>query len=399
MTDVRRDESTRPDAVDAAPPPGGDGTDLPVDADAADAPPPQSPWRVFWRQMRKSPLAIAGGLLLLVFYGFAAVAPFVAPYPQEEMDRERYYHPPHRLRFVDAQGNFRLIPVVRQTTLADARSFRYEEDPARELPLRFFVRGAPYRLFWVFPTDIHLFGVDAPGRVYLLGTDSFGRDQFSRLLYGAQISLTVGIVGIAVSFVLSMILGGVAGYFGGWVDTVIMRFSELLLSIPSLYLIVALRAVFPIELPSQYVYLGIVGILSFIGWASLARVIRGQVLSIRRQEFVTAAEALGVSRFRIIVRHILPNTLSFVIVAATVSVPGYILGEVVLSFLGVGVQEPSASWGNMLNQARSIRALTSFPWLLYVPGLAIFLTVMAFNFLGDGLRDALDPRRVTGGRS
>jgi peptide/nickel transport system permease protein len=170
-----------------------------------------------------------------------------------------------------------------------------------------------------------------------------------------------------------------------------MRFSELLLSIPSLYLIIALRAVFPIDLPSQQVYLGIVAILSFIGWAGLARVIRGLVLSIRKNEFVTAAEALGVSRLRIISRHILPNTWSFVIVAATVSIPGYILGEVVLSFLGVGVQEPSASWGNMLNQARSLRALTSFPWLLYVPGAAIFITVMAFNFLGEAC-GALDPR-------
>ncbi len=362
-------------------------------------PPPQSPWRIFWRQMKKSPLAIAGGLILLLFYAVAAIAPFVAPYSQEVMDRERYYHPPHTLHFFDAQGQFRLIPVVRQTTLADPRSFRYEEDLTRESPLRFFIEGEPYHLLGVIPMTRHLFGVDAPGRVYLLGTDSFGRDQFSRLLFGAQISLTVGLVGIAVSFGLGLILGGVAGYFGGWVDTVIMRFSELLLSIPSLYLIIALRAVFPIELPSQYVYLGIVAILSFIGWAGLARVIRGLVLSIRRNEFVTAAEALGVGRFRIITRHILPNTWSFVIVAATVSVPGYILGEVVLSFLGVGVQEPSASWGNMLNQARSIRALTSFPWLLYVPGLAIFLTVMAFNFLGDGLRDALDPRRVSGGKS
>jgi peptide/nickel transport system permease protein len=209
----------------------------------------------------------------------------------------------------------------------------------------------------------------------------------------------VGIVGIAISFTLGLLLGGISGYFGGFVDTVIMRVSELLLSIPSLYLIIALRAVFPIDLPSQQVYLGIVAILSFIGWAGLARIIRGLVLSIRRNEFVTAAEALGVGRLRIIVRHILPNTWSFVIVAATVSVPGYILGEVVLSFLGVGVQEPSASWGNMLNQARSLRALTSFPWLLYVPAVAIFMTVMAFNFLGDGLRDALDPRRVTGGKS
>ena len=361
--------------------------------------PPQSPWRIFWRQMRKSPLAIAGGAILLLFYGVAAIAPFVAPYTQEEMDRERYYHPPHSLSWIDANGRLRLLPVVRQTTLADPRSFRYDAITGQEAPLRLFVEGAPYHLFGFIPTNRHLFGVDAPGRVYLLGTDSFGRDQFSRLLFGAQISLTVGLVGIAVSFAIGLVLGGVAGYFGGWVDTIIMRFSELLLSIPSLYLIIALRAVFPIDLPSQYVYLGIVGILSFIGWAGLARVIRGLVLSIRRNEFVTAAEALGVGRFRIILRHILPNTWSFVIVAATVSVPGYILGEVVLSFLGVGVQEPSASWGNMLNQARSVRALTSFPWLLYVPGVAIFLTVMAFNFLGDGLRDALDPRRVSGGKS
>jgi len=248
-------------------------------------------------------------------------------------------------------------------------------------------------------SNLHLFGVDNGSRVYLLGTDSFGRDEFSRLLYGGQVSLTVGLVGILISFSLGLLLGGISGYVGGATDSVIMRSTELLLSIPSLYLIIALRAVFPIDLPSQQVYLGIVAILAFIGWAGLARVIRGLVLSIRRNEYVTAAEALGVSRFRIITRHILPNTWSFVIVAATISVPGYILGEVVLSFLGVGVQEPAASWGNMLNQARSLRALTSFPWLLYVPGVAIFLTVMAFNFLGDGLRDALDPRRVTGGTS
>jgi len=370
------------------------------DASRADsATPPESPTRVFWRQLKKSPLAIIGGGVLLLFYALAILAPFVAPYTQEEMDRRRYFHPPHTLHWVDGAGSFHLRPFVRDTRLANPSSFTYEEVPGADHPLRFFVSGARYSLLGLVSSDVHLFGVDGESRVYLLGTDSFGRDEFSRLLYGGQVSLTVGLIGILISFSLGLLLGGISGYFGGMTDSVIMRTTELLLSIPSLYLIIALRAVFPIDLPSQQVYLGIVAILAFIGWAGLARVIRGLVLSIRRNEYVTAAEALGVSRFRIITRHILPNTWSFVIVAATISVPGYILGEVVLSFLGVGVQEPASSWGNMLNQARSLRALTSFPWLLYVPGLAIFLTVMAFNFLGDGLRDALDPRRVTGSKS
>jgi peptide/nickel transport system permease protein len=364
-----------------------------------DGPAPQSPGVVFWTQIRRSPLAIAGGLVLLLFYLLALFAPFVAPYPQEEMDRGKYFHPPQSLHWVRGDGSFSLRPYVRETRLADVGSFEYEEDPARQLPLRFLVRGFSYELFGVLPTNVHLFGVDPPGRVMLFGTDSSGRDVLSRLLFGAQISLTVGLVGIAISFTLGLLLGGVAGYFGGVADTIIMRVTELLLSIPSLYLIIALRAVFPMDLPSHQVYLGIVAILAFIGWAGLARVIRGLVLSMRKSDFVTAAEALGFGRLRVIWRHILPNTMSYVIVAATVSIPGYILGEVVLSFLGVGVQEPSASWGNMLNQARSIRALTSFPWLLLVPGTAIFVTVMAFNFLGDGLRDALDPRRVSGGKA
>jgi peptide/nickel transport system permease protein len=360
---------------------------------------PQSPGVVFWTQMKKSPLAIAGGAVLLFFYLLALFAPFVAPYPQEEMDRAKYFHPPQSLRWLRADGSFSLRPFIREMRLIDVGSFEYQEDRSSELPLRFFVRGYAYELFGAIPSNVHLYGVDPPGRVLLFGSDSFGRDVLSRLLYGAQISLTVGVVGIAISFTLGMLLGGIAGYFGGLADTIIMRVTELLLSIPSLYLIIALRAVFPIDLPSRQVYLGIVAILAFIGWAGLARVIRGLVLSMRKSDYVTAAEALGFSRLRVIARHVLPNTMSYVIVAATLSIPGYILGEVVLSFLGVGVQEPSASWGNMLNQARSIRALTTFPWLLLVPGMAIFMTVMAFNFLGDGLRDALDPRRVTGGKA
>ncbi len=374
-------------------------TDRAVDRTAEETAAPQSPAVVFWTQMRKSPLAIAGGVVLAMFYLLALFAPFVAPYSEEEMDRAKYFHPPQPLHWVRADGSVSLRPYVRDMRLVDVGSFEYADEPSAERPLRFFVRGASYDLFGLLSTDIHLFGVDAPGRVLLFGSDSFGRDVLSRLLFGSRISLTVGLVGIAISFTLGLLLGGIAGYFGGFADTAIMRVTELLLSIPSLYLIIALRAVFPMDLPSHQVYLGIVAILAFIGWAGLARVIRGLVLSMRKSDYVTAAEALGFGRLRVITRHVLPNTMSYVIVAATLSIPGYILGEVILSFLGVGVQEPSASWGNMLNQARSIRALTSFPWLLFVPGAAIFVTVMAFNFLGDGLRDALDPRRVTGGRA
>ena len=359
---------------------------------------PQSPGRLFWRQFRRSPLAVAGGGLLFVFYTSALLAPFLAAYAPETMDRNRFFHPPHKIHWFDAQGHFR-GPYVHPMTLTSPMDLEYIEDRSRVVPLRLFVRGARYKLFGVVPTDRHLYGVAAPDVVFLLGADPLGRDMMSRLLHGGQISLTVGLVGIAISFTLGLLLGGVAGYFGGWVDVVIMRMTELLLTIPGLYLIIALRAVFPADLPSQQVYLAIVAILAFIGWAGLARVIRGMVLSIRRAEYVTAAEALGAGRLRIIARHILPNTMSFVIVAATIAIPGYILGEVFLSFLGVGVQEPSASWGNMLIQARSLRALNSFPWLLFVPGTAIFLTVMAFNFLGDGLRDALDPRKVQGGKT
>jgi peptide/nickel transport system permease protein len=368
---------------------------------AADLPaaPPQSPWRVFWTQFRKSQIAVTGAAVLLVLYALALAAPFVAPYPQEEMDRDSFYHPPMSLRWVDGAGRLHPWPFVHPTRIEDPARFVYAEDRTRRLPLRLFASGGPYRLFGLIPTRRHLFGVDAPGRIYLLGTDGLGRDVFSRLLFGAQISLTVGVVGIAISFTIGLLLGGLSGYLGGWVDSAIMRATELLLSIPGLYLLIALRAVFPTDLSSQQVYLGIVVILAFIGWATLARIIRGMVLSIRRQEYVAAAEALGMGRLRIIARHILPNTLSFVIVAATISIPGYILGEVVLSFIGLGVQEPAASWGNMLAQARSLRVLTSFPWMLFAPGTAIFLTVLAFNFFGDGLRDALDPRRVLGGKT
>ena len=349
------------------------------------------------RRFRLSRAGSTGAAILGLLYAIALFGGFVAPYTQESADRERFFQPPQRLHWIDETGRFHLVPFTRPMQPGDG-AFAYTEDLTRRLPLRFLVRGEAYRWLGVVRTDRHLFGVEPPGRVLLLGADGFGRDVLSRLIYGSQISLTVGLVGIAISFTIGMLLGGISGYFGGWVDAFLMRFCELLLSIPGIYLILALRSVFPPDLPSPMVYLGIVAILALVGWASLARVVRGLVLSLRHSEFVVAAEALGMSRLRILVRHILPNTLSFVVVAATLSIPGYLLGEIVLSFLGVGVQEPSASWGNMLIQARSLRVLSSFPWLLYAPGAAIVLTVMAYNFVGDGLRDALDPRATVRAR-
>ena len=217
--------------------------------------------------------------------------------------------------------------------------------------------------------------------------------MFSRLLYGSQISLSIGVIGILLSFTFGLIIGGISGYFAGGVDTVIMRLCELIMSVPSLYLIIALRGTFPPGMSSAQVYGMIVAILSCIGWAGMARVIRGMALSLREQQFVLAARSMGATPWRIISRHILPSTFSYVIVAATLSVPYYILGEVVLSFLGVGIQEPSASWGLMLNAAQNTEYLKNYPWLL-APGAAIFVTVLAFNFLGDGLRDAADTKSL-----
>ena len=349
-----------------------------------------------WRRLRRNRLALAAGIVLVALYAMALCAPFLAPYGETDIDREHFFHPPTPLQVRDAAGRWHL-PFVYGTRASLEQE--YTVDVTQRYPLVLFPRGTPYRIAGLIPCDVHLFGVAAPGRIHLLGADDTGRDVLSRLLFGARVSLTVGLIGILISFSIGLLLGGVSGWYGGMVDATIMRLTELLLSIPGLYLIVALRGVFPLDLPSQQTYLAIVTILAFIGWAGLARVIRGMVLSLREAEYVLAARALGASDGRIILRHVLPNTFSFVIVAATVALPGYILGEVFLSFLGVGVQPPASSWGNMLNAARSQRVLTSFPWMLLAPGGAIFVTVMAFNVLGDGLRDAFDPRRASGGKS
>jgi len=353
----------------------------------------QSPMALFWRHLRRNSTAILGGIILIIFYTLALFADFFAPYGMETQNRTLFYCSPTGLHLFDESGSFHIRPFVYGKNLVDRRLTKYEDDKSKIYPIKFFIKGDPYKLFGIISSERRLFGVEGDGRVFLLGTDQFGRDVFSRLLFGGRISLSIGIVGIFLSFTFGMLIGGIAGYFGGFVDTIIMRFSELVMSIPGLYLILSLRAAFPVTIDPAKMYLIIVVILSFISWAGMSRIIRGMVLSIKENDYVTAARALGFGYMRIIIRHILPNTLSFVIVAATVSVPGYILGEVALSFLGVGITEPVASWGNMLKQAQSVRVLTSFPWIL-TPGYVIFLTVLAYNFLGDGLRDALDPRKI-----
>lgn len=345
---------------------------------------PLSPGQIFWRRLRQRRMAMAGGWILVVLYAIALVAGFVAPYGYERQDRERFFHPPTRLGFAGGQ-----VVVFRHT---QQPGFQYEIQKEETRPVRLFVKGDKYKLIGFIPCETHLFGTGSPeSPVYLLGTDQFGRDQFSRVLYGSQISLSIGLVGIAITFSIGMIVGGFSGYLGGRVDTAVMRSTELIMSVPALYLIIALRGTFPPDLSSTKAYALIIAILSLVGWAGTARVIRGMSLSIRERQFVLAARALGATSWRVITRHILPSTFSYVVVAATLMVPYYILGEVVLSYLAVGIQEPQASWGNMLAATQNTEHLRNYPWLL-APGAAIFITVLAFNFLGDGLRDAADAK-------
>ena len=354
---------------------------------------PATQMRIALARLRRHKLAMYALWILGILYAASIFADFIAPYNMDDERRDLSYCPVMTPRFTDENGGFGLRPFVYEYSYEFDEYYNrvYTQDKSRKYPIRFFVKGAEHKLLGLFPMRTRLFGVDEPARIYLLGADYRGRDLFSRILYGSRVSLSIGFVGVAVSFTIGMLVGGISGYFGGRTDNVLMRLCEMVMMIPGFYLMLALRAAFPPDLSSVEVYLMIVLIMSFIGWAGLARVIRGMVLSIREKEFVTAARASGETSIRIIVRHILPSTLSYVIVALTLSIPGYILGESALSLLGLGIQEPYASWGNLLSEAMSIAEIKFHPWIL-IPGFFIFITVMAFNFLGDGLRDAFDPK-------
>lgn len=351
--------------------------------------PSLTPTQLAWRQLRKNRFAMAGGFILLVLYGMALFADFLAPYTYDLQRRELFYHPPSKITWRDASGRFLWRPHV--MAMERNAEGRFVPNPRVTAPIRSFVASEPYRFLGLVPMRVRLFGTEERAPIFLLGTDSLGRDVFSRLLRGSQISLSVGLIAILITFSAGLVVGGLSGYYGGWNDNLVMRFCEVLMSIPGFYLLLTLAGVLPPTLPSGMTYLLIIAILSLVGWAGLARVIRGIALSVREREYVEAARALGISDLKIVLRHILPSTFSYAIVSATLAVPGYILGEASLSFLGLGIREPMPSWGNMLSAAQSMEVLSEYQWIL-APGFLIFLTVMAYNFLGDGLRDALDPK-------
>ncbi len=314
------------------------------------------------------PLAIVSIFVLL-----AAFADFFAPYPYDLQNRKKPYHPPTKVHIFH-EGKLTL-PYINLYELKDPLFKVYEENKAVRCRLKFFAM-----------TDygFRFIAVEKPCRLYLLGGDKLGRDIMSRLIYGARISLSIGVLGTLITFLIGAVVGGVSGYFGGKVDNLTMRLVEVLMAIPTFYLMLSLRAVFPLDMTSLEIFLMIIFILSFLGWAGLARVVRGMVLSIREKEFVLAAKTYGSPTLRILRKHILPNTYHYLVVSATLSIPAYILGEAALSLLGLGIQEPFPSWGNMLSEVRNINVLSNYPWTLS-PGIAIFLIILAFNLLGDNL--------------
>ncbi len=322
--------------------------------------------------------------VLFIIYFALAFANFIAPYSKDFSDRSLAYAPPSKIFTIDQNGKFSKPYTYNYKRSFDDKNFNmYQLDRSQKYYLKFFSKGTDGKR--------HLVSVPQGGNLFLLGTDINGRDVFSRLLFGGRISMTIGFLALFVLFPIGMIYGGISGYFGGKVDTIMMRIAEGIMSIPSFYLLIILASILPAGMTSIQRFILIVIILAFIGWAGFARVVRGMVLSIKNQEFVQAAKSIGASNFRIITKHILPQTTSFIIVAITLSIPSYILSESGLSFLGLGIQQPDASWGNMLKEAQVFSNIIYRPWLL-TPGFLIFIAVLSFNLVGDTIRDILDPK-------
>lgn len=345
------------------------------------------------KQLWKDKFARIALIVLGIIYFALFFADFIAPYTKDFSDRTMAYVPPSKIFTIDENGKLSKPYTYNYKREFDSEDLKiiYTLDRSKKHYIKFFSQGQPYKFLGLIPMKRHLVTTDKDGRLFLLGTDINGRDVFSRILFGGRISMTIGFLALFVLFPIGLLYGGVAGYFGGKTDMIMMRFAEAVMSIPSFYLLIILASILPSGMTSVQRFMLIVIILALIGWAGFARVVRGMVLSIKNQEYVQAAKSIGASRLRIIIKHILPQTTSFVIVAMTLSVPSYILSESGLSFLGLGIQQPDASWGNMLKEAQEYTNIIYRPWLL-TPGFLIFIAVLAFNLIGDTIRDVLDPK-------
>ncbi|AOF93478.1 ABC transporter permease [Sinorhizobium sp. RAC02] len=350
-----------------------------------------SQFQLMWWHFRRHKMALASGIFLIVVYLMITISEFLAPYNLHTRNIDFIYSPPQTLRFMH-EGAF-VGPFVygqRMTLNMDNLKRVYTDDTSDVQKLRFFCRGDAYKFWGLFKSDVHLVCPAEGGQFFFLGTDRLGRDMLSRILYGARISLTIGALGVMMSFVLGIVIGGLAGYHGGWFDLVVQRVIEVLQSIPSIPLWMALAAIIPVTWSPIFVYIGITIILGMLDWTGLARAVRSKLLALREEDYVLAAQVMGAGSARIIRRHLIPGFMSHLIASATLTIPGMILGETALSFLGLGLRPPITSWGILLTEARSINIIALYPWLLY-PVVPVVLVILAFNFLGDGLRDAADP--------
>lgn len=350
-----------------------------------------SQWQLIWWKFKRHKIAMLSMAFLLFTYGVALFAEFFSPYALHSRHTDTIYSPPQPVHFVH-QGEF-IGPYVHGWSYElnmDKLVREYKEDTSKIYPVKFFCEGDSYTMWGMFEGNTHLFCVDYPGSIYLLGTDRLGHDMLSRITYGARISLTIGLLGILLSFVLGLTFGGMAGYYGGFIDSNVQRVTEIIRSFPELPLWMALSALLPLNWSPLWIFFGITLILAMLDWTGLARTVRGKILALREEDYTTAALLMGAKPSRILTRHMFPSLFSHLIASASLSIPAMILGETALSFLGLGLRPPITSWGVLLNEAQNINNVAVYPWLM-LPVVPVILVILAFNFMGDGLRDAADP--------